>query len=293
MNSTLMLAEDLKKATNAATPHSFINGKMSVIPIPDLDNLGPAASMSSNAMDMSKWLIALINKEKTALSSKAMMAIRQPYSTIRVDGRDKQLTHFSLYGLGLEIKDRNGKMVYSHTGGVDGFFSSLMFVPEENLGIVVMTNNDQNNFYISLSSEIRDAFLGLPYFNFSEKSYKGFEANKAKEKANIDSLKQVISKKNAMPASAENLVGEYKNKVYGKIEVKMDKKKNLSLHFSNHPNLVGTLEHISNGNFLCSYNNPTFGVVQIPFKIENGKVKGMTLVVADFVEFTTYDFKKI
>jgi hypothetical protein len=34
------------------------------------------------------------------------------------------------------------------------------------------------------------------------------------------------------------------------------------------------------------------GIVEIPFKVENDKVSGLTLRVADFVEFTPYIFIK-
>ena len=40
-------------------------------------------------------------------------------------------------------------------------------IPEEKLGILVFTNTDANAFYESLKLEIRDAFLKLPYRNYS------------------------------------------------------------------------------------------------------------------------------
>lgn len=35
---------------------------------------------------------------------------------------------------------------------------------------------------------------------------------------------------------------------------------------------------------------PTYGIKEIPFHIENGKVNGFTLSVADFIEYTPYEF---
>jgi len=34
------------------------------------------------------------------------------------------------------------------------------------------------------------------------------------------------------------------------------------------------------------------GVTEIPFLIKNGAVEGLTLTVADFLEFTSYQFNK-
>jgi hypothetical protein len=43
---------------NVATPHTIVDGKTVPIPIPSIDNLAPAGSISSSVKDMSNWLIA-------------------------------------------------------------------------------------------------------------------------------------------------------------------------------------------------------------------------------------------
>ena len=295
MNRTLMLSQELKTASNAAFPFTVVDGKLTEIPIPYIDNLAPAGSISSCVKDMSAWLMVQLNNGKIdtiqVIPEKAILAIRMPYSIMGVDPRDKQETHFYLYGLGLEINDRNGRLVYSHTGGVDGFLSSVMFIPEEKIGFVVLTNNDQNNFFQNLTDEIRDAFLGLPYQDYSDKSFTVFKKGIDKSKAKIDSLKNEVKLFNRTSLPIEEYTGTYTNKVYGDIAIKKEKN-NLNIHFSNHPDLIGKLEHIKNDVFLCTYSNPTMGIVEIPFNIENEKVNGLTLRVADFVEFTPYIFVK-
>ena len=83
----------------------------------------------------------------------------------------------------------------------------------------------------------------------------------------------------------------YENEVYGRIEIKLENRK-LNIYFSNHPDLVGRLEHIRNNNFLCTYSNPIMGIVEVPFAINSGKVTELVLRVSDFVENTPYEFKK-
>jgi len=295
MNRTLMLAEELKNAANAALPHTKIYNDLVEIPIANINNLAPAGSMSSSAKDMTHWLFAQLNNGKIngeqILSARSIRAVRKPSSILGVDSRDNKKTHFYLYAMGLVINDRDGKLVYSHTGGVDGFLSSVMFMPEEKLGIIVLTNTDQNNFYQNLTDEIRDAFLGLPYQDYSKKSLESFKKNKLEDAKRIDSLKKAVSLKSIPSLPLYKYSGKYVNDVYGDIEIKLENDK-LNIYFSNHPNLIGRLEHIENDNYLCSYSNPTFGIVEIPFKIENDKVTGLTLRVADFIEFTPYEFSK-
>src|SRR5690606_29825440 len=129
---------------------------------------------------------------------------RRPSAILNVDVRDKQETHFYLYALGLSVNDRDGKLVYSHTGGINGFLSSVMFIPEEQLGIVVLTNTDENYFFQNLTHEIRDAFLGLPYQDYSKRSLTEYKKGKATERAEMEALKRVVNQHHKTPFPLEN-----------------------------------------------------------------------------------------
>jgi CubicO group peptidase (beta-lactamase class C family) len=295
MNRTLLLSEDFKTAYNRASAYTLIDDKRTEIPIMSLDNLAPAGSMSSSAKDMAIWLSAQLNNGKIddtqIISNQAVQAIRRPYTIVGMDTRNVQWTHFSLSGLGLGIKDRRGIIVYSHSGAVPGFSASWMFVPEEDLGIVILTNTDYNLFHSDLESEILDSFLELPYQGYSDRSLKILGQYRAMTKANNDSLRNVVKSdfKPALPLEA--YTGKYINGLYGEIEIKLEKNK-LNIHFLHHPDLTGKLEHLKNDTYLCTYSDPTYGITEIPFKIENGKVISLILRVSPNLEFTPYSFTK-
>jgi len=296
MDRTLMLSADLPEASNAARAHSIVDGQLVQVPYPMIDNLAPAGSMSSSINDMAAWMMAHLNNgklgEEQAIPANAMQAIRRPYSIMGMDTRDAQETHFYLYGLGLTINDRDGKLVFGHTGGINGFLSSTLFVPEERLGIVVLTNTDQNGFYQALSDELLDAFLGLPYQNYSQKSLDWFINDQQQQKTRTDSLKQVADN-TELTLSAEHYTGTYENELYGTVEIKAGQAHDLDIHFSNHTGLIGHLDHLGEHEFLCTFSNPVFGVGKVPFKAEGNTIEGFTLQVADYVEITPYDFKKM
>ena len=67
---------------------------------------------------------------------------------------------------------------------------------------------------------------------------------------------------------------------------------NLVLTLQHHTKLTAKLEHMGNDRFLCTYNLPLWGIKAFPFTIQDGEVKSFVLSVADFLEYTTYDFKK-
>ena len=295
MNRTLMLCGELENASNKALPYSLINDRLQLLPITQIDNLGPAGSMSSSVTDMVKWLRALINTGKIdgkqVLPRGVMYTIRRPYSMLGMNLRDKAKTHFYLYGLGLGINDRDGKLYFSHTGGVDGYLSSVMFIPEEKLGVVVLTNQDQHNFYQNLTDEIRDAFLGLPFQDFSSKGLKRFKRNQTNIKTKRKKWAEKIAQNNKTSLPIKAFVGTYQNEVYGTIDIKKRKGK-LQIHFSNHPNMIGHLDYMENNEFRCTFSNPTMGIEKTVFKIKEDKVTGLTLRVADFIEYTPYVFVK-
>ncbi len=295
MNQTMMLDYEFRNAPNIAMPHSIVNGEISIIPITNMNSLAPAGSMASNVPNLLKWLDCLMNdgniNSEQILPARAVRSLKTPASILRLDPGDNQFTHFYLYGLGLMINDRDGTLVYSHGGAVDGFLTQMMLIPELQLGIVVLTNSDQNNFYNDLTNEIRDAFLGIPFKNHSSNSLARFEDRRQRDQLRIDSLRLVVQESNNPTLQLNAYSGNYSNEVYGTIDISR-RQNQLMITFSNHPNLTATLEHLKKDTFLCTYSNSTFGVEEIPFEIDNNEVLGLSLKVADFIEYGRYEFRK-
>jgi hypothetical protein len=44
--------------------------------------------------------------------------------------------------------------------------------------------------------------------------------------------------------------------------------------------------------FYATFSDPEFSKAVFPFQVENGKVKGVTVKVADFIEHNAYEFQK-
>ncbi|HCY75721.1 MAG TPA: hypothetical protein DHV28_07350 [Ignavibacteriales bacterium] len=140
MERTLALSKDYMEAENIAKPHTFVNGKMSVLPIQNIDNLAPCGSISSSINDLSHWIIAQLDsgkfEGKVEIPFTVLQRTRKPES---IQGRVKHpfnTGHFNLYGLGWGLMDYEGTEIVSHTGGVNGFVTSVTLLPEEKLGIV-------------------------------------------------------------------------------------------------------------------------------------------------------------
>jgi len=99
-------------------------------------SLRPAGAAWSNVRDMSKYVALELAKGKDpsgrALVSEANLAKRRE-PQIRI-------TDKMAYGLGLFVEDDHGLAVDHHGGNTFGFTSDMLFLPEHDLGIVVLSN---------------------------------------------------------------------------------------------------------------------------------------------------------
>ncbi len=295
MKRSLALISEIKTADNKAAAHTMVEGKLEVIPYGNFDALGPAASICSSVNDMSHWLLALLDSgkynNKNVIPYDAIMQTREPKSIIGSGYNPFNKTNYSLYGLGWELQDYEGHGLVMHNGGVDGFVTSVTLVPDENLGIVVLTNTDQNYFYEALKLEIMDAYLNLPYRNYSKIYNNYFKRSTARDTYEIKSWRDSVALKPALPLPVSAFEGVYENEVYGAITATKDGN-GLKLSFEHHKNLSAKLEYMGNNRFLCTYSQPMFGIKVFPFVITGQQVTSFTLSVADFLEYTTYQFNK-
>lgn len=296
MDNTLMLSEKLYQAKNLAAAHTLQDGELTAFPHTKIDVIGPAASMSSSVADLSHWLIAQLDSGRyngrAVIPYEAIKNTRNPRISQGRSGHVFNTSHFSLYGLGWGMKDYEGIEVISHTGGILGFVTGVNLVPELNLGIVVLTNSDENWFYEALKWEIIDAYLGLPFRDYSSTYYKFYNSRQQNAHEKIAAYRDTVEMHNEPSIPLDDFIGIYHNEMYGVVEI--SKKGNtLAVDFEHHPDLGATLEYLDNDRFLCTYYPSRMGTEVFPFDIENGKVNSFSFKVADRLEHTRYHFEKV
>jgi hypothetical protein len=244
---------------------------------------------------MSNWVITQLNSGRfngeEVIPPSVIKQTRHPASIVRRVNHPFNTQHYGLYALGWGLQDYEGRELVQHTGGVNGFVTSVTFVPEENLGIVVLTNTDQNGFFVALKWEIIDAYFNLPYRNYSDTFYKRSSADKVEEENRITQLRDSVNMNLTPALPVDAFTGRYTHDVYGYVDITKDGNA-LELSFEHHSNLKGNLESLGGNNFLCTYSDPIYGIRVIPFTIEDNQVKSFILSVHPFIEFTTYEFLK-
>ncbi|KAH8096874.1 beta-lactamase/transpeptidase-like protein [Cristinia sonorae] len=109
-------------------------------------NAGPGGVIS-NAVDMTKWLNALLNKgvhkdtNTTVIPGSVLDAVTTSHAIVSGRGTSPH-TSISGYGMGWSRVSYGGHEFVSHSGGIPGFSTMVGFLPADDLGIVVLANAD-------------------------------------------------------------------------------------------------------------------------------------------------------
>jgi CubicO group peptidase (beta-lactamase class C family) len=295
MSSTHTSIHQINDRSAIATPYTTsYTDTLIQVPLDNWDNLGPAASLLSNVSDLSHWLFFQLDSGRYAGKSVMPFPILQRTRDINIMINSRRSaafpTHSTGYGLGLFVEDYNGRQVYFHTGGAAGMVSIVSFVPEERLGIAILTNNDNQELYTSLRTQILDAYLGVPFRNRSQAAEKMFKVGMLHDVMMMHSWYQRV-KGNAPPLPLSTYAGHYTHPLYGSMDVSV-KDDHLVLVYNGHDHLTATLRYMDKDEWLLRYDNIEYGVFTTKFSTENGKVVSLLSKENTYVEADPYTFVK-
>jgi CubicO group peptidase (beta-lactamase class C family) len=280
---------DLKSSNNVSAPHGKIEEKVVAIPWRNIDNIAPAGSINSNIAEMTAWVRMQLSDGEFSgqrlLSSGAIKEMQKSHTVVPYDPPWSLLfpeAHFVTYGLGWLLSDYRGRKVVEHGGNIDGMSALVAFVPEEKLGLVVLTNLSGSELRTALKLRIIDAFLGGEAKDWSAihlKTMKSFEAQgKAAEKKRNDERV-----KDTKPSLAlDKYAGTYQDEMYGDLKVEQDESGKLVARYG--PTFTGDLEHWHYDTFQAAWRDRTLGKSQVTFTLNaQGKVESVKIQnMADF-----------
>lgn len=298
MRRTFTNIEALEEVDNIAQPHEIHYGRL--VKIPYLrDAYGPAGSIFSCTADLSRWLRFQLNQgrvgEVQLLKEDILAEIHSPQVLLTIPPDQKKLLprrHFQTYGLGWSLSDYAGRLVVMHTGGVDGMLSLAAFVPEERLGVAILTNRLPNSMFVALFRFILDEVMGFhdrdwqaDYLELDRKAdERKNEAMKKLEEAHLEGTHPSLS--------LECYSGTYTNSIYGEVTVTCQDDR-LTLHLGAHPGVHGPLEHWHLDTFYTHWSTPSLEQSFVTFSPGvAGNIETLRFKVADFVDPLEYVFVK-
>lgn len=252
-----------KNNKNVARAHVPLDGKLNVVGGNFLEQFSSAGSVASSVNDMSLWLKAQLNKgaygnNKRLFSEHQSHTMWQMRTILPVSSAatENNKTHFSGYGLGWFLNDYHGVKLIHHSGGILGMVSKVVLVPEENLAMVILTNQQSGYAFNAIYHQILNEYLALPEKDWVD-FYQGMsKKSKAAEKSRLTEAAKNVDKnsRHSLPLKAYAQI--YKDNWYGDISINYANNA-LSMQFGNTPVLHGTLKHHQHNTFIVSWDDRT------------------------------------
>lgn len=296
MSRTYMHSKDIEQQPNHAKPHTNSFGPLVEAPYDDIQALGPAGSMVSCVADLSKWLLFQLDSGRwmgnQIVPWKVLSMTRTGQTLMSTQRTEDGLHHFTTYGLGTISRDYDGKQVYWHTGGAVGYVTNVCFVPEEKLGIAILTNNDNQPFFEDLRKMILDAYLQVTFKDRAQQSLKAYKEEQKKTLETLAGYRASVLEQKSTPAILKTLVGMWTHPLYGNMQIVAGENNTYKATFEQHSFLEGTLEFAGENSLLLTYNHPGYGTHRITYDATAESVKTIHIKVNDFIEYDTYAFTK-
>jgi CubicO group peptidase (beta-lactamase class C family) len=155
MSTSNFSNSELKPGVDFAWPHSQVDGKLKVDNLENKDTISSAGVINSSVSEMAKWMIVQLNNGKVPgidrriFSDKQSREMWSPQTIVPAPDDPGPLaamsTDFSAYGLGWGLRDYHGHKLVGHSGGLMGFLTRVLLVPDQHLGVVVLTNFDASD----------------------------------------------------------------------------------------------------------------------------------------------------
>lgn len=293
MSRTNTSVSRLAAMDNVAMPHTRIDDSIVVIPYRNVDNAGGAAAINSSAADMSRWIrLQLANgvwNGRQLVDSTAIRLTRTPQFTLPIGAWSRAhfpSTHFSAYGMGFFLRDYRGRLVVMHDGGMDGMLSQLGMLPEEHLGVIILTNYDDQSLFQALLFRVFDLYLGQPVTDWSQVFFERDRGSPPEAPAQ------------PIPGTRPSLdlgayAGHYRNDLYGNAEISLDGGQ-LRIALAAHPGFHGPLEHWQYDTFRAIWDDRYGGKSPVTFTLDSdGKVRDFRVSIRpDFVDPLEYVFER-
>ena len=303
MTTTNLSTMAFKPGDDYAWPHSKVDGKLQVVQFQDLDNAGPAGAINSSAAEMTKWLLLQLNHGKFPNSDARLFSERQSRDmwtpqtilpTAEASGPLAGLkSNFAAYGLGWFMRDYHGRKLIGHTGGVLGFVSRVMLVPEENLGVVILTNAEEVGAFDSILFHLLDGYFNLPPADWIA-AYKAADEQDAKDAAEVmkkQSAGRAAESKPSLPL--EKYAGVYTDPWYGPVTIRAEKA-NLVFTLDHTPSAVADLQHWQYDTFKAHWRDRTIEDAFLTFSLKaDGSIDHFTMVAVSPLADFSFDYQDL
>jgi CubicO group peptidase (beta-lactamase class C family) len=223
MDRTNISAGDMGADPDHASAYERRAGIVKPVPVRPVTALAPAGAINSCAADMGRWLLAQLSGGQ--VDGKAVMsqdtATRQhtPHMLLP-ENRTFPASTRHAYGLGWTIGRYREHRLAEHGGGIDGFLTECMLLPDDGIGVAVLTNTSSSALAPIVAYRVLDELLGLEPFDWFSQFKPRYDAAVAGAREVRGARRVVADAPPPRPLAA--YAGEYQHPGYGTLTITLD-----------------------------------------------------------------------
>ncbi len=242
MKRTTFTVADSQQDPDHALPYrEDDDDQLERIPFRPIQLIGPAGALNSSVHEMSRWLLFNLSGGMAGgerlINATTLADVHSPHMTTGA-APDRPEISQPTYGLGWMIDTYRGHRRVHHGGGIDGFSTSVMLFPDDDLGLVAFTNRGSGLPGI-LNRHAADLILGLDPIDWNgealERRAKAKEATEEAEKK-----KDATRRPGTIPShDLAEYAGDYQHPGYGTLAIRLEDGA-LSMTFND---ITSPLEH--------------------------------------------------
>ncbi|RYG46908.1 MAG: serine hydrolase [Chitinophagaceae bacterium] len=288
----------LKDKSNIIGAHAVVDGEVKVIARDRFEFGNSAGGINSSISELSKWAIMQLQHGKYGdgkqlFSDNVHEEMWTPQTIIPVRSPGTYNTHFNSYGLGWNLSDVMGYKQASHTGFVAGMVTQVTLIPELNLGIIVLTNQQIGAAFTSITSQIKDSYFGIKGKDRVKENADRMESSLGNaDKFTADAWK--VSAAATPPQNLEQYTGTYNDIWFGDVEISL---KNGKLFFASKRSsrISGEMFFYKGNTFLARWTDRSLDAdAFIMFSLDyEGKPSGIKMgPISPLTDFS-YDFQDL
>jgi CubicO group peptidase (beta-lactamase class C family) len=261
MTHTTVRHSDAGAGDNVAATHAPVEGRVRLVAPMTSDNTNPAGGVNTGAADIARWLMVQLDSGRIAedrrlFSARTARELWSVVTPIRPGTPPPEMAHvrasFVGYGLGFNLRDYRGFKLVTHTGGLPGYVSRVMLVPDARLGIAVLTNQESGEAFESITWRLLDHFLGAPPFDYTA-ALQRIKARADSMVAAADARTMGARDSTSRPSlPLDRYAGTYRDAWYGDVAVARERD-GLVIRMTRTPGLVGDLVHHQYDTFIARW----------------------------------------
>ncbi|MCU0339866.1 MAG: serine hydrolase [Spirosomaceae bacterium] len=222
MNQSLLTYPELFLSQDYALSYRDQNGTWEPMGFgSNVDAIGPAGSIKSNAPEMANWLLLHLNKgkwgDKQLIAEAQLKENHTPQTIVSPAEVTFPELGFASYGMGWNINTYRGHLRYLHNGSIEGYRSQMVFFPNDSVGVVVLTNTGSADYHFvgSVCNYVSDKLLNMSAIDWTSRLKKA--QAEAKDKVEKAKQEQATKRKPDTKPShlAEGYAGVYEHPAYG------------------------------------------------------------------------------